>query len=409
MSAPPLSNCSFCHGNDTQSSPCNTVGDGLHIAFCLLVMLLGIPGNCLILRVYWSKPRKTSTNILIMALAWADLFSCVLLVHAIITNCVFGIGEAPAPLAILRYFLMCAVTVSVNVTSLIAFDRYDCVCRSNSRLFTTRRAIIVVVVVIIYTLTGLCMYFAVLIRPGLNIIPSIMLLLQIIGYLIAAVMIVVCYGKVYQTIRHHVKVGVGATREEPTGQGIRLTQTKMSSVIPKSCGATGASGTSPGSSKPDAVERQPYRDMSTHATAPGPSSSPYNGVRMEGSNGGWSEPIKTIARPMSNPMAPSRCENAKRGHQNPNMPLSILQRKTTRMLLVTSVVFLLSWVPYWIYVASLLASLLGNQLSPLGAFVVEKCAYLVYVNNAVNPLIYGLANRRFRKDSTEVLQQLRLC
>ena len=44
----------------------------------LIVFLIGVPGNCLILRVYWTKTRKTSTNILIMALAWVDLFVCLL-------------------------------------------------------------------------------------------------------------------------------------------------------------------------------------------------------------------------------------------------------------------------------------------------------------------------------------------
>ena len=44
----------------------------------LVTFLVRVTGNCLILRVYWTKTRKTSTNILIMALAWADLFVCLL-------------------------------------------------------------------------------------------------------------------------------------------------------------------------------------------------------------------------------------------------------------------------------------------------------------------------------------------
>ena len=38
-----------------------------------IMFLVGVPGNCLILRVYWNKTRKTSTNVLIMALKWTDL------------------------------------------------------------------------------------------------------------------------------------------------------------------------------------------------------------------------------------------------------------------------------------------------------------------------------------------------
>ena len=77
------------------------------------------------------------------------------------------------------------------------------------------------------------------------------------------------------------------------------------------------------------------------------------------------------------------------------------------MLLVTSLVFLVSWVPYWLYMASILARLLGTEISEQTNFALEKCAYIIYINNAVNPVIYSLANRRFREDCKGVFKNFR--
>ena len=50
----------------------------MDLVISIIVVMIGVPGNCLILRVYWTKTRKTSTRVLILALAWADFAVCAL-------------------------------------------------------------------------------------------------------------------------------------------------------------------------------------------------------------------------------------------------------------------------------------------------------------------------------------------
>ena len=86
-----------------------------------------------------------------------------------------------------------------------------------------------------------------------------------------------------------------------------------------------------------------------------------------------------------------------------------LQRKTTKMLLVTSVVFLLTWLPYWIYIALYLISNGDKHAYPLFYKIIDELSIILFINNAVNPLIYGIANRRFRKECRDVLNKIKLC
>ncbi|XP_038054710.1 trace amine-associated receptor 7e-like [Patiria miniata] len=103
--------------------------------------------------------------------------------------------------------------------------------------------------------------------------------------------------------------------------------------------------------------------------------------------------------------------NETRQHQGnggripPKADAAVLQRKTTSILFITSVVFLLTWLPYWIRVAGTFAS----YSDPVFHMIFRHLFVTLYVNNAVNPLIYGLANRRFRKDCKAFLNKSKLC
>ncbi|XP_022095920.1 uncharacterized protein LOC110982080 [Acanthaster planci] len=411
------SGCVDCWEDATQISPCNIGGDVFHIVFCLLVMLFGIPGNALILSVYYSKPRKTTTHIMIISLAWSDLFSCVFLVHPIISSCVFGIGATPVPIAVLRCFLFSAVGVSVSLTSLIAFDRYDCICRRSKRLLSFRRAIVAVLVIVMFHLTITSIQVAVVVfsRPGSHSIGVFTVVLQLTSYLVATVMIVVCYGTVYRTIRNHVKVGIRAPRRETAKQGEKHSIQRQTISNNSKSSATNVS-VGPALSRDDVVKA--VQPNAKNCVLPGPSISNdvvnlQPGAAMFGLQSRLTQPIETITSQSNSHaehMAPISDVNITREPPNPKPPESGLQRKTTRMLLVTSIVFLLSWAPHWTNLISYAAILFGGPLpSTEFFFIMAKISYLLFLNDAVNPLIYGLANRHFRKDCKETLHKLRPC
>ncbi|XP_071793424.1 uncharacterized protein [Asterias amurensis] len=110
------------------------------IAINLIALVLGAPGNILVLRVYFSKPRKTSTHILIMGLALSDLLSLFVTfpLEIVAWTKEYNITNQPF-CRVLSFFYHYFAQCSVLITVAIAIDRYYAVCRPHQWKMTTRR------------------------------------------------------------------------------------------------------------------------------------------------------------------------------------------------------------------------------------------------------------------------------
>ena len=187
------------------------------IVFYVCVIVLGIPGNGLILRVYWTKSgtgvgtnNNTSTFTFVKALAVSDLIVCLFrfrnlaYLHAALT-------DKPVSSAILYLEIpdKIAICFTVVVTGVIAFDRYDCVCRPYSRLLNHRRALVAAVGCGVFVIVANApLIFNILIPSFLPVFVALMIpVFQVVTFLIVFIMIIVCYTKVYRRIRQHVMGG----------------------------------------------------------------------------------------------------------------------------------------------------------------------------------------------------------
>ena len=78
------------------------------------------------------------------------------------------------------------------------------------------------------------------------------------------------------------------------------------------------------------------------------------------------------------------------------------------MLFITTVVFVLTWLPSMgtFFLDRNQKSAL-KAASPIGYVIVECIMKLMILNHAINPFIYGIVSERFRADALQVLNKLR--
>ncbi|XP_038054707.1 gastrin/cholecystokinin type B receptor-like [Patiria miniata] len=388
-----------------------TINAILKLIFYVTVMILGISGNSLILKVYWSKPQKTSTHVLIMGLAWIDLMVCVCRIYSLSFFIYVLLGrELPSVFTAIRIFDVVNVFASIVVTGAIALERYDCVCRSGKRLLNHRWAKLMYLGSYLAA-TAVCIPITIdLLSPSVTA-KKVSRTFQLLLYLTVVFTAVICYGKVYQAIRKHVKVNV-LSRHGPGTSWSTAVTVKAESRRHDASVVTGVSISQalPSSSKePLTADRSGPRSVFVVSATElaGPSTNPpdarghlADALPSTGNLAPASQNHEGDREPRSpNPQA----------RDNPTSATMKLQQKTTRMLFVTSVVFLVTWLPYWLFVAVSLHKLNGGDVHPNVLSVMYNCTLFVYINNVVNPFIYGLANRRFRKDCLDVLRKMKPC
>ena len=366
------------------------------IVYYVVVMLIGLFGNVLILRVFWPKHNKTSTQVLIMGLAGMDLTVCLMRVWNISVFSLYLANKKATPA--LDYFGAIAlvnVFASSVLTGLIAVDRYDCVCRPNNRLLNRFRA----KMMILSAYAGAMLFASprileVIWLPTTLALQRTFLIFQFVLYIFVLGAICVCYGHVYNTIRKHVKVNVLSQR--PAQNDLSVASSSQHATIPAiavKVPLSSGDGGQPSTSK----QQETTETIDTPAGVANESLHRKDQSATQGNDNSTQ-----TNRPPDGNVKPNKPKKGK------DKTVS-LQRKTTRMMFGTSVVLLVTWFPYWLYVALNLARVYGAIIS----FNVTRAVYYftitVYINNILNPLIYGLANRRFRKDCLSALKKMRKC
>lgn len=376
-----------------------------------IILFIGLPGNCLIIRVYWTKTPKTSTHVFIMSLAFADFSVCLLRIADIVE--VLVSVKMPWFLQVLESV---SIASSVMITAAIAADRYDCICRPRKRFFTTKRSKV--------TALGILMSSVLINIPnvinGFNdfeyeVVDIISLAILFACFVAAFGMIALCYTKVYLTIRQHVRVNVASSVRtnglRPTDNGpescpnpdvsdMSLIDMGNSSVInPISVCTTAQTNTSRIANTDHNDSSSPYQANRAPPKHPGQTNqevSAQESERAPQEETGEDQKVWTI----------NRHARARKGRV-PNAGSAGLQRKTTNMLFITSLVFLFTWIPNWINVCFLFVE--EGGINPLFAKTWDALNSIpYYINNAINPVIYGLLNRRFRKDCNEVLRKMKV-
>ena len=87
------------------------------------------------------------------------------------------------------------------------------------------------------------------------------------------------------------------------------------------------------------------------------------------------------------------CTTARPNARSVPSSTSVIEAKITRMVVATGVIFFLCLAPYEFFSALLMIlTLNGNLVSAM-----QVCRMMMYLNSAINPFIYNVANPRYRR------------
>ena len=78
------------------------------------------------------------------------------------------------------------------------------------------------------------------------------------------------------------------------------------------------------------------------------------------------------------------------------------RRRVTKMILTVIAVYVVAWLPYWIF-QIVVATATGLEMGGWGIAVLEVITVLSYANSALNPLLYAFFGETFRKTFDKVL------
>ena len=354
---------------------------------------------------------KSSTDIFIIGLAFADLLACLFTPlsinhwlykenHDNLILCRFSVGS-----------MFWTVFNSLLLTTVIAFDRYDAVARPYGRICTPRNAKYVVIVCYILALIfSIPIFFSYgIIGPrgttspgGCTWLETTQIRVNFSRFGLLPLTNIICffavvglYLKIYLKIRRQVKVHTISVFTINTDNEIAenrpgrdncedLQQERHSSEpgdIDEGAGTNQGISINPNGSEPGQL-RNNLHACSSKATSD--ASSARSAV---------------FDRQLANAAANLQAAAAATGSEQ----RSVLQKRTTKMLFFTTIVFFVTWFP-----ANLITHAQTNlsyKTSEPGLHAMfNLVCFLFYVNNAVNPFIYGFVNKRFRSDCKKLLR-----
>ncbi|XP_071809709.1 uncharacterized protein [Asterias amurensis] len=351
----------------------------------LVIFLIGVPGNLMIVAVYWASGIKTSTHALIGSLAVADLLMCLLkFADAIV------IASVPFYLAYNRessvYFLSNGLLYSTALlTTAIAFDRFDAVCRSLRRRMTLPRAKIVSALCFIIGFIGIIPELVQKIQTDRNgafdyFNQAIVKAIPLAIYGTSLLIVTVLYSGIFVFLRKRGRV---ESRDVPAvHHGVGLSTTGASVV--------GGEGRTASIADNDASDA---RGAGTVMTA----------IRMPDVGG--------APRSSTNGVASTSEQHPGTNRPSVRRPGGTNQFRITRMLLITTLTFFILWFPIVLLKIYALGSLFTDfQKSHHHANLVSALLVLrdtAFVNSVVNVFIYSVANKRFLLESKRVVKNIR--
>ena len=411
----------------------------VNLTYYTMVLVLGLPGNAIIIKTYAWKKRKTSTDILIIAQAIVDFVACVFCPAFIIRSAFPELStENLCKAASLTE--NATAFASLYLTTAISIDRYMAVCRPLRRRMTVRMSIFIAILCTVVSAVSnipaavltesrhykrlgrsLCFVY------GSYVFGST--ISSLVLFAVSLMTNTVLYALIYVSLRTRAKIHADLTGKHSVVAAISTRNARDYSG--------GLQESSPMENHMVAAEaktedRTKFKtdEGSLHSETAGCSSniilpsSPRRRPRPPGSHVTCA--VTETSRENQNPLpshtsqgkTPSSLasstkikaferQGTKRTQKLKNNKESDYGRKTTRMLLIITIFFFVTWTPKVIVPVIPRKAVLRASRIPRYLAVIQIFYALRLLNHIVNFFVYYLVNNSFRRDVKESCKHCR--
>nr|ANO39014.1 GCR036 [Schmidtea mediterranea] len=358
--------------------------DGSQVAATLIMLsvicVIGSLGNGLVIIVYTRKHDQLTTTLFINILAITDCFTCITIIPMTIYIEYWEWGISSAFLCKLYYFFNnCTIPFSAFLISLIAIDRYICICHPFNKFMTLFKSKVSVgLVLTVSVLLGIASTFQVKMIKGIHpndltnsyecadiskltnttttekLFFSIVQKIQLLSYTTCIILVICLYVAIYCKV-------LQTRRKKSILKGIKNVK-KPSYLWESRSNLTNV---------PD-LDENPIKLPDGDTMLSSAKSTPN------------SKSFLTVPKPEHRRVSlRSICDT------------QIFQNfRTAAMLSVVALMYIISFLPAFLMINY-------PQILYIPLF------YMYYINNAANPIIYCFMNARFREDIKAIVEALK--
>ncbi|XP_064610462.1 D(3) dopamine receptor-like [Liolophura sinensis] len=380
------------------------------VLYILILLVTGVIGNSLVLYVYLKRFKRTSSNYFILSMAMFDMVVCCIGMPTEIYDLRYPyMFYNNAACKILRYTESVPIIGSALILVAVAFDRYFKICRPlrNTPLRYIKKICIAIAIFAVLTTIPTIFVFGLkdvetnytdVVGKDCSTLKkngkSTLLSFVWYGYLSVVFVLCTCtmiglYIRIWLEIKHR--------QRQALGRQVSKISTEDSG-LPES--PTALSPTQKPASDSKIERKQNFRVK--YLPSVSISSEPDSGGLRTGE-----ARANTLGRLGSNTSDGMDPEKKSLRQIGENVMTKIRASKTTVILFVVTLAFILSYLPTLI--VTVIRSKDTRQRSDTVDFLMKLFSKSYFINNSINPIIYSFLNINFRMECAKALARLSSC
>ncbi|XP_030835945.1 D(2) dopamine receptor-like [Strongylocentrotus purpuratus] len=379
----------------------------------IFLLVAGIPGNLCIIMVYRKRRTGGSTRLYIIVMAVVDFAICLLSPAMIYHKLSQGRYTSIIFCKIFVFGYISLWNLSLLIMVVIAIDRYIKVCHSTRPKANRRRAKITIAFCIVISCASNISFLFFLSLQRLatgevicsqNSNGQFQGIITGVMYLMSFVTAFVTYGMIYRSVKIHTRVQANLFASRRPDPVCPMVLARASHVAPSANDMTEAN-TNLRTSRYGASTAVPSVSGCVHlanrqrALVQGPIIGPAVAVHRLA----WLDNTTSNVPNNSALLPTSHLSNA--GMVDEPVASGIVSYKktpldkTTKMMLAVTVIYFLTWLPEALasmFLREVISSAMDKHI--VADIVLSFLRDLLSINHVINPVVYGLLNKRFRQD-----------